>query len=376
MDKKRGANIKEDNKISRLQFLRLLGAGTIGYFAYRSGLINSLLKNATAERGGWLGILTPPQKYVAPSLPPQTGWLSAVATAGTLDEDGILMMAKPKPDGYSYNFNPNVFPSTDIKLDVTGTAGFEIKQEGSVRYIRFTSHKPGKGAGNYTARLHVYTQNRADGDKQKYTWTDGAPKMGWLTHPEDLRNGEWTYICRPNKILDNTNAISAKLGGGEHKGGFPQNDEASCWNVNWYYNHDKNNLITFEYIHPYYEFGNDVKLYNTYKPLGDRWFGCKVVSMVRPDQSARDIITYFNEDPIDLATGLPKNDGWKKYFEFTHTGQGPKYIIPHTWGGAKSTWRNDQLTSIDVAYMNHREIVAMNKRNDNNNSNSNNSNAV
>ncbi len=144
MDKKRGPNIKEDNKISRLQFLRLLGAGAIGYFAYRSGLINSLLKNPTAETGWWLGILTPPQKYVAPLLPSQTGWLSAVATAGTLDEDGILMMVKPKPDGYSYRLDPTVFPSTDIKLDVTGTAGFEIKQEGSVRYIRFTSHKPGK----------------------------------------------------------------------------------------------------------------------------------------------------------------------------------------------------------------------------------------
>jgi hypothetical protein len=25
--------------------------------------------------------------------------------------------------------------------------------------------------------------------------------------------------------------------------------------------------------------------------------------MVRPDQSARDIATYFNEDPLDLSTG-------------------------------------------------------------------------
>jgi hypothetical protein len=45
------------------------------------------------------------------------------------------------------------------------------------------------------------------------------------------------------------------------------------------------------------------------------------------------------------------------------SGQGPKYNIPHTWGGAKSTWRNDQLTSIDVAYMNHREIIALNNGN-------------
>ncbi len=45
--------------------------------------------------------------------------------------------------------------------------------------------------------------------------------------------------------------------------------------------------------------------------LGNRLFGCKVVSMVRADQSALDIITYFNEDPIDLTTDLTKNDEWE-----------------------------------------------------------------
>jgi hypothetical protein len=301
-------------KISRLQFLKLIGAGTIGYFAYRVGFISSLFTNATAaERPGWVGITTPPQI----NLPPSQGWTSVAAStapiAGLLDEDGILMMAAPKPGGYSYSFNPMVTLSNDIKLDVTDTGGFQLGQENGVKFIRFTSHNPGTGEGSNTVRLHVFTESKYDADQQRYTWIDGAQEMGWLTHPEDLKNGEWTFICRPNKILDPTNAISAKLGGGEHKGGFPQNDEASCWNINWYYNHNKKNLVTFEYIHPYYEFGNDVKLYNTYKPLGDRWFGCKVVSMVRPDQSARDIVTYFNEDPIDLTTGLPKNDGWKKY---------------------------------------------------------------
>ena len=61
----------------------------------------------------------------------------------------------------------------------------------------------------------------------------------------------------------------------------------------------------------------------------------QIVSMVRTDQSARDIVTYFNEDPIDLTTGLPKNDGWKKYFEFTHYGLRTKYNMANTWGGAK-----------------------------------------
>jgi hypothetical protein len=348
----------DNNKISRMQFLRLLGAGALGYFAYRAGFINNnLFGNATAATtnttvGSIAGI-------------PMSQSEAAPAIAEKSDEDGILMMATPKPGGYSYRFNPSLFPSNDIRLDVSGAGGIELKEEGAVKFIRFMSHNPGKGEGNNTVRLHVYTKDRADQDRQQYDWINGAQEMGWLTKPNDLKNGEWTFICRPNKILDYTNAISAKLGGGEHSSEFPKNNEASCWNVNWYYDPSRINVITFEFIHPDYEHGHKVEVLNKYQPLGDRWFGCKVVSMVRPDHSARDIVAYFNEDPIDLNTGKPKNDGWKKYFEFTHTGQGTKYNMVHTWGGAKNTWRNDQLTSMDVAYMNHREIISLNNHNGN-----------
>ena len=356
---KKSSETERGSKISRLQFLRLLGAGAIGYFAYRAGFINNLFGNATATTAVAAGTNATSQRYAA------TGsLLSSSATAlGRLDEDGILMMATPKPGGYSYRFDPTLFPSKDIRLDVSDTGGLELKQENGLKFIKFVSHNPGIGDGSNTVRIHVFTEDRTDEDKQKYNWINGAQEMGWLTRPNDLKNGEWTFICRPNGILNNTNAISAKLGGGQHTARSPGNDGASCWNVNWYYDPSRINTLTFEFTHPDYEHGHTVKLYNKYKPLGDRWFGCKVVSMVRSDQSARDIIAYFNEDPIDLNTGVPKNDGWKKYFEFTHTGQGPKYNIPHTWGGAKSTWRNDQLTSIDVAYMNHREIIALNNGN-------------
>ena len=40
----------QGNKISRLQFPRLLGA--VGYFVYRAGFINSLFGNATAAAVG------------------------------------------------------------------------------------------------------------------------------------------------------------------------------------------------------------------------------------------------------------------------------------------------------------------------------------
>jgi hypothetical protein len=219
------------------------------------------------------------------------------------------MMATPKPGGYSYRFDTTQDPTHDIRLDIHGTGGFEIKQEGTVKLIRFMSHKPGTGGGGNTARLHIFTENKADEGDQKYNWINGAPQMGWLTRPNDLKNGEWTFIFRPNKILDYTDAITAKLGGGKHTLEVPENYDASTWNVHWSYDASTNNAVNFEFIHPEYENDHTVKLYNTYKPLGDRWFGCKVVSMVRPDQSARDIITYFNEDPIDLNTGKPKNDG-------------------------------------------------------------------
>jgi hypothetical protein len=239
---RRSSSTEGGKRISRLQFLKLLGAGAIGYFLYRAGFINSLFVNATPANSAAGGTGTSSQTL---------GWLStavaAAADAVKLDEDGILMMATPKPGGYSYRFNPTLLPSKDIRLDVKDTAGFEIKQENSVRFIRFMSHNPGTGEGSNTVRLHVFTEDRSDADNQKYTWINGAPDMGWLTHPEDLKNGEWTFICRPNNILD-VDAISAKLGGGEHRPGSPQNDEASCWNVNWYYDASTRNLITFEFI--------------------------------------------------------------------------------------------------------------------------------
>ena len=328
----------ERNKISRRHFLKLLGAGALGYFAFKFVFINYLLLRKPVSGG--------------------RGYTGAALAAGTLDEDGIIMMATPKLGGNSYKLDITKDPTQDRRLDIHDVGAFEVKQEAGIKFIRFSSHHPGSGKGSNTARFHIFTEDKTDEDKQKYNWKHGAPEVGWLTKPNDLRNGEWNFICRPNAILNPTDAITAKLGGGRHSGKIPTNEDASCWNVHWAYNASMTDAVSFEFNHPEYEHGHTVQVFNTYKPLGDKWFGCKVVSMVRPNKSARDIVTYFNEDPIDGTTGKPKNYGWKKYFEFTHTGQGNKYKIPHSWGGTKSSWRNDWLTSIDVAYMNHREISA------------------
>ena len=106
---RRSSSTEGGKRISRLQFLKLLGAGAIGYFLYRAGFINSLFVNATPANSAAGGTGTSSQTL---------GWLStavaAAADAVKLDEDGILMMATPKPGGYSYRFDSTVFPSNDI----------------------------------------------------------------------------------------------------------------------------------------------------------------------------------------------------------------------------------------------------------------------
>src|ERR671931_1632158 len=102
MDNKTGSNAKGDrNKISRLGFLKLLGASAVGYFAFRVGFFNGLFGNEVNTIAAAVG------------MPPSQPFTSV----GKLDEDGILMMATPKPGGYSYRFKPTQNPLHDIRLD-------------------------------------------------------------------------------------------------------------------------------------------------------------------------------------------------------------------------------------------------------------------
>jgi hypothetical protein len=72
-----GSDTQGGNKISRLVFMRLLGGGAIGYFAYRAGFISNLFRNSMVNANA-----VPSQGY------------SAIAAESTRSrEDGILMTA-------------------------------------------------------------------------------------------------------------------------------------------------------------------------------------------------------------------------------------------------------------------------------------------
>src|SRR5829696_7625251 len=154
------SNYKGD-KISRRDFLKLLEAGiATAYFAYGIDFLNGMLGKSRRLKGGAD---------------------AAALTAGMLDEDGILMMASPKPGGYSYRFDVTKDPTFDKRLDMAAGA-FEFKQEGSIKFVKFSSTNPGNtGQGRYTVRFHIFTEDRANEDKQKYNWTNGAAQYGWLT---------------------------------------------------------------------------------------------------------------------------------------------------------------------------------------------------
>src|SRR5215217_8742898 len=109
------------NKISRREFLKLLGAAiaTI-YFAYPIYFLNRILGKSTRLKRAY----------------------AAALTRGMLDEDGILMMGSPKPGGYSYRFDVTKDPTFDKCLDMAAGA-FEFTQEGSIKFVRFTSTNPG-----------------------------------------------------------------------------------------------------------------------------------------------------------------------------------------------------------------------------------------
>ena len=124
------------NKISRREFLKFLGAGiATTYFAYQLGFINSILGKSIGQKGA----------YAIPS------------TAGMLDEDGILMMGTPKSGGYYYRFDLTKDPTFDKRLDLAAGA-FEFMQEGSIKFIRFTStNQDSTGQGAHSVRFHIFT---------------------------------------------------------------------------------------------------------------------------------------------------------------------------------------------------------------------------
>lgn len=272
--------------------------------------------------------------------------------------DGVPLIGNAKPGGR--NWILNVYkggnPSSDPQIQFEA-ASATVMREGAVKFVRLARLKPSTNKAlraHNECRLHIYSHARGDDKKVKYSWNSGAARTGYMVYPDDIKNAEWTMICRVVGVLDPKDSISAKFGGAGHHTSPVTKNQASCFNTHFQYSGSTaHNNVSMEFNHPEYE-RYSVNPQNNYSNINNRWFGVKVLSTV--SAGARNIHSYFNDAPLNLVTGAPSKAGWKPYISFRQTTY-KGTAAPHVWGGAKDTWRMDWLTNFDIAYASRVEVL-------------------
>lgn len=266
------------------------------------------------------------------------------------DEDGVPMLYPTAPGG-RYRLgqqDPNSAVGFAIEHNMPATA----RSEGALHYwnvpayaLTYASSRSG-----WTSRLHLY----ASGGHQLYTW---KTQQGYLSSPTDVRNQEFTAYVRLHQILDPLQAVlTLKIRGGAHTA--RNGDLASC------------SMMTLEpggpravtrfrkeLVHPHYD---SVRLTPAFATalVDNQWLGLKLVSYEvtggTPTVMKR---LYVDTDPLDLATGRPKNQ-WRLLSAYEDvagrsTGQ---YTTLVNWGGWQTTVRADGVHDVDFALLSVREI--------------------
>ena len=312
---------------------------------------------------------------ISPPPPPPPGNL--------LDLNGIPIMSTPKLNGRNWYLKPDSLgslgsrdsnycfnPSGDIQLRIEcGTAsvvnfGTTTNTNGSTttttkKLLRMTG-RPDNGR----CSIHMASHQRGDEDEAnvKYTWNSGAADKHYMEYLDDIVSAEYTLIYKLNGILDMNNEVSWILGGaGHHTTDSPYNNQASCYNSHFkYLGSSGTNAFSVEFNHGTYN-RTSVTPQTTYGSMESKYFGVKVCGFADPTKwDARYVVTYVNEDPIDLITGIPKTTGWRKYTEWKQTTYEGGFH-PHVWGGVNDKMRNDKIKGMDLLYASRIEITALPK---------------
>jgi hypothetical protein len=275
-----------------------------------------------------------------------------------VDPDGVALLFPSAPNGSSFRLgtqNPNntanfAIERASASVAEVATAGMD----GAFHYWNLLSHPLtyASGGSGFTSRLHMY----ASGGQQLYTW---KTQNGYLSSPADVRNQEVTAYVRIHGILDAPRvAINLKIRGGAHTSSNP--DLASC-SMMAFQAASKPVRYSKELIHPQYDGVQLAPLFQVALTEG-QWYGLKLVSYSVPGDASRVVNRlYVDTDPIDFATGTPKND-WRLLSEYVDV-EGQKvnpagqYTKLVDWGGWMTTVRTDGIHDVDFALVSVREIV-------------------
>jgi hypothetical protein len=267
------------------------------------------------------------------------------------DEDGVQMLYASAPGTWFRlgGHDPNNTSGFTLERQTTATAHVD----GSLRYWNVPSYALtyASGGAGWTSRLHLY----ASGGSQHYTW---KTQHGYLSSPADVRNQEFTAYVRIHQILDPANlALTLKIRGGAHTA--RNGDLASCTMMTLEPGSPRAvTRFRKELVHPYYDSVPLTPAFTT-ALVDKQWFGLKLVSYGVPGDATKVVNRlYVDIDPLDVATGKPKNQ-WRLLSTYVdveglRTGAYSKLV---DWGGWQTTLRTDGIHDLDFALLSVREIM-------------------
>ena len=291
----------------------------------------------------------------------------APAPTGTirLDSFGVQQFYAQDPSKQSYvlSGNPNSQPGSRVDGGGSATAGVD----GALHYWSFPGRVGGLASGGTqtTARLNLNPQLSTG---TTLDW-QVAEQKGYQASPQDIAQSEMTGYLRLRGVVDNTQHISYKVGG-EHTSsdGNLAGTFGMDINFNGVYGGGSSRGATSEkeLTYPNYEFFSDPVHTQTgviASSTVEKWVGIKVVSRHVPNAfsglctlvancQGQLYQTYIDIDPIDLATGKPKNN-WHLLASHLDDGSETGMYSGHktVWGMKFFQWRVNGASNIDFAYL-------------------------
>lgn len=267
-----------------------------------------------------------------------------------VDVDGVMLLSAIDEHGPFFTFHgkdPNKDP--EFKKDMKKGTDIMKIVEGPVTWWRVTSREgsfASTGKKNYTSRMSAYLkalQNKTPMKGVANVQKSGALLPGGFGNPGE----EITIIARPRDVKDNTEAFAIKPLGYVHDEN--PKEMTLCISCCFPYGQKTGHLFGTEWTHNDYEWYQP-KVVSAYPNRMENPLGMKLIKYNRPDGKGVRVEAWIDADPLDMATGKPKNN-WKLLWYIDYS----KSDMP-TWSGVFETFRTDMALAVDIAVFNVRAI--------------------
>jgi hypothetical protein len=312
----------------------------------RDAIFRNSLKTIVNTISGICDGVVPPSP--APTPRPQPG--------SSIGPDGVLQIfasdaganehyqgKEPQKDVFNVSYGGG----SVLKYTVKNENGLDfINTEGSP--ITYNSGSP----PGQSTRWDVYSKPGLYKNKTKYAWNKLPQDGAYLYEnvPACIRNEEFTTIARVHGDLGTHQSYAHKLGG--------RNDDTIRSLIEIVHPTATHKDVQVNYNYAHFPYVNVIpKIVNNPPTLKDdgKWYGFKTIHYVNPDGKSSHWESWYDDDPIDTATGKPKNN-WKLVCTYEDRGTSGYKNVPWTWANEKSVCRIDGFKNVDIALSSSREI--------------------